>query len=127
MVTKAGTKLLDFGLAKLRDPKTAGLSVSQRPTQSASLTGEGKILGTLQYMAPEQLEGKEADHRTGHLRVWSRPLRDGDGPESIRGEKPGKPHRSHPSHRPTPALEPPTDVATSTGWDRPDVPRQRPR
>ena len=36
MITKAGTKLLDFGLAKLRDPKTAGLSVSQRPTQSAS-------------------------------------------------------------------------------------------
>ena len=51
MLTKAGAKLLDFGLAKLKfTAESSGLSAL--PTQSAGLTGEGKILGTLQYMAP---------------------------------------------------------------------------
>ena len=63
MVTKAGTKLLDFGLAKLK-PAGAAPGVSALPTQSAGLTAEGSILGTLQYIAPEQLEGKDADART---------------------------------------------------------------
>ncbi len=60
MLTRSGAKLLDFGLAKLAPNRAAPLSTMNEATLSA----EGTIAGTLQYMSPEQLQGREVDARS---------------------------------------------------------------
>src|SRR5216684_6964837 len=64
MLTKAGAKLMDFGLAKPAEAAFIASASVGTPTLSNRLTVEGTIVGTFQYMAPEQLEGKDADARS---------------------------------------------------------------
>ena len=60
MITRSGARLLDFGLAKPVSVAPHG----HGDTVSAPLTAEGTVMGTFQYMSPEQIEGRDADARS---------------------------------------------------------------
>jgi len=64
MLTRSGIKLLDFGLARTLAVEEPVEGLSGVNTATAPMTAAGTVLGTLQYMAPEQLEGRPADSRS---------------------------------------------------------------
>jgi serine/threonine protein kinase len=90
MLTRSGAKLLDFGLAKLRGPEPVWSDGSSLRTEAGALTEKGTLLGTLQYMAPEQLEGKDADARTDIFAFGRSPARDGHRAKSLYGQEPSE-------------------------------------
>ena len=76
VLTKSGAKIVDFGLAKLVEDGRGPIGATGLPTHTP-MTAEGTILGTLQYMAPEQLEGERGRRPDRHLRLRRNRVRDG--------------------------------------------------
>jgi serine/threonine protein kinase len=68
ILTRSGPKLLDFGLAKLRRAASVVVGMSVATAESPFVTAEGTIVGTLQYMSPEQIDGGEPDPRSD---IWA--------------------------------------------------------
>jgi len=64
IITKHGVKVLDFGLAKLSPERLSSDSASSIDTMTEPITRAGAVLGTLYYMSPEQVEGRETDERS---------------------------------------------------------------
>ena len=64
MLTKSGAKLLDFGLAKAAVPLATGATLTAAAMRTTPVTQQGTIVGTFQYMSPEQVEAKELDARS---------------------------------------------------------------
>lgn len=69
VVTKAGVKLLDFGLAKMTQGAFSAAPSEAAETRTIELTRENTIVGTPYYMSPEQAEGKPVDPRSGYFLV----------------------------------------------------------
>ena len=86
MITKTGVKLLDFGLAKATAP--SGSSPSVLSTMTVGMTTPGTVLGTLPYMSPEQIEGREADARSDIFALGSVLYEMATGRRAFAGDSP---------------------------------------
>jgi eukaryotic-like serine/threonine-protein kinase len=86
MLTASGAKLLDFGLAKVQRPVFSGASMTA--TASTPLTDRGTILGTPNYMSPEQVEGREADNRSDIFSLGAIMYEMASGRKAFQGSSP---------------------------------------
>jgi eukaryotic-like serine/threonine-protein kinase len=87
IVTSTGVKLLDFGLAQLRQREALSFERGGQG-ETTSLTAEGTILGTLQYMAPEQIEGRGNDQRADLFALGAVLYEMATGEKAFRGDSP---------------------------------------
>jgi serine/threonine protein kinase len=92
-------KLLDFGLAKATRPAVAAAGASILPTTSPGLTAQGTIVGTFQYMTPEQLEGREADARSDIFAFGAVLYEMLTGKKAFEGKNHASLNRRHPPRR----------------------------
>jgi eukaryotic-like serine/threonine-protein kinase len=112
MITRAGAKLLDFGLAKSdvvllsgRRSSASGVVHAASATEQKPLTQEGTILGTFQYMAPEQLEGIEADVRSDLFALGAMLYEMATGQRAFKGKSKASLIASILDHQPPPVAE----------------------
>jgi len=88
MLTSSGAKLLDFGLARPTMPSASLATLTAVAPQKTPLTQEGTIVGTFQYMSPEQVEGKELDRALGYFFAGRSVVRDADRTARLLREEP---------------------------------------
>jgi serine/threonine protein kinase len=88
MLTASGAKLLDFGLAKATPPLAAGVTLTATATRTTPVTQQGTVVGTFQYMSPEQVEAKRSRCAERYFLVRFCAVRDGDRAPGISRQKP---------------------------------------